>query len=727
MSFDIHWLREITPGFPLGTRPVRVLPSLALHAGVHLHGDFVTLVWRDASGRTRVQVTLGAGDAAPVISLETGTRRPPESPTAMDEVLRALTGSTATEWLRSVFADSCSSRWNELAQRIGARPDQLDDLSLYFRALTTTEEDALWRAATSTERLAELHSWLELLVSEPVCTFEARLREELRRKGLAFWRGSTGEWLNAVAGGTIARLVSPELTEKLAAAARRIQWLLTRRDLERLLVRLRAAANEDWAALAPWFRARIEDSCGALSAGLRSDQAAGEVSLWMRKLHQRLHQDAVEVARQHAQAALSAAASNLGDAEPMPLADLTIGGSGAEGDEVVDRILRGDLRPCLESGQDASLGGMLSDPHGRRIAIEVLLPYFPKQLWMRERENLAAAEILQTGDGQLTVTRSGWIENWSAPLERAELLLSAVFTSRSDAPADDTIHMIHEDRRTLQGDESDVAWLRLIRAYGLTPPKLPGGSCEATLRVEIPWNWAEAWRRVPLTRDAGSVGRFIDLSLAMQEMSRHWLPALCLCSPEQFDAPKDVLPLLVYAASQPHANRRKAEYGYDAMSPFRVERAALSAAGRLPELLDPIYRSLRESGRVETAGFYSPDRARPIIAAVRKRPRLLTALLAGDTFFVEHCFQITTLSRELFSVAGRNPARALRKLAQSSEEIVKTSLRGMKRHYPSEAYHGLGAVYPLEATRALAAGMEGFRASLTVETGAGVQRFEAVA
>lgn len=731
MSFDIHWLREITPGFPLGTRPVRALPSLALEAGVRLQGDFVTLVWRDASGQTRVQVALGAGDTAPVIRLEASARRLPESPTAMDEVLRALTGSTAIEWLRSVFADSCSLRWNGLAERIGARPDQLDDLSLYFQSLTTTEEDALWRAATSTEGLTELHPWLELLMSEPACVIQTRLREELRRKGPVFWRGSIGEWLNAVAGGLITRFASPQMAERLAASATKVQWLLARRDLERLLVRLRAAADEDWSALAPWYRSRVEESCGALSPGLRPDRVTSEVSLWMRKLHQRLHQDSVEVARQRAQAAFSAAvattASNPSDAKAMPLADLTIGRSCAEGDKIVDRILGGDLRPCLESGQNASPGGVLGQMHGRRIAIEILLPYFQKQLWMRDRENLAAAEILQTGDGQLTVTRSGWTENWSAPLERAELLLSAIFTSRSEAPADDTIHMVHEDRRTLQGNESDVAWLRLIGAYGLTLPELPAGPCEATLRVELPWNWAEEWCRVPLTRDAGSVDRFIDLSLAMQEMARHWLPALCLCSPERFDAPKEVLPLLVYAASQPYANRRRAEYGYDAMSPFRVERAALSAASRLPELLDPIYGSLKASGRHETAEFYSPGRARLIIAAVQKRPRLFTALLAGDTFFLEHCFQITTLSRELLSVVGRNPARALRKLTQSSEEIVKTSLRGMRRHYPSEAYHGLGAVYLLEATRALAAGSDGFRASLTVKTGTGVQSFEAAA
>jgi hypothetical protein len=289
--------------------------------------------------------------------------------------------------------------------------------------------------------------------------------------------------------------------------------------------------------------------------------------------------------------------------------------------------------------------------------------------------------------------------------------------------------MVHESRRALQGNESDVPWLRLIGAYGLSVPELPAKSSEATLSIAIPWNWAEAWCHAPLKRDAAYVDKFMQLSITMQEMTRHWIPALCLSTPEQFDAPRAVLPLLVYAASQPHADRRKAEFGYDAMSTFSVERAAASAGRRLPEILDPLYRSLKASGRSQTAEFYAPERARLIISAIQRKPRALAALLAGDMFFLEHCFQLTAISRGLRAVAARNPAQALRKLAQASDEIVKTSLRGMRRHYPNRTYDSLGVVYLLEATRMLAAGAtgEGFRASLTVGTETGVQRFEAAA
>jgi hypothetical protein len=735
LSFDVHWLREITVGFPLGARPVRARTASTLQTGVCLQGDFATLVWRSVTGETRVQVALNLRDAAPTVGLEAVVAPPTGLPKVMDEVMRALTGSTSVEWLRSVFAESCSSRWNELAQRIGARPDQLDDLAMFFRALTTTEEDSLWRAAATTGALFELQPWLELLASEQTSALEERLHEELQREGRSFWRGATGEWLNATAGGTMACLTSPGIAASLAETARKILSLLIRDDLARLLVRLRDAADEEWATLAPWYRSRIEDSCGTLSADLSAGRVMDEVGLWMKKLHQRLHLKCIEAARLRAQAALSASIISPAPegGESKTLADLAIASS-AEGDDVVEQILSGDLRPCFDRSLVPPHGvwlpsGRLGHLNGRRIAIEVLMPFLPKKSWTTAREHLAATLIQQTGDGQLTISGTGATEDSSTALESAALLLSAVFTSRTEAPSDDMIHMVHETRHTLQGNEADVAWLRLIHAYGLSVPALRAGPREATLRVEVPWNWAEAWFHVPLKRDAGYLDKFMHLSLTMQEMARHWLPALCLSTPEQFEAPNAVLPLLVYAASQPYADRRKAEFGYDAMSPIRVERAASSAVGRLPELLDPFYQSLKASGRSRTAEFYSPDRARLIVSSVQRKPRPLAALLAGDMFFLEHCFQLISISRELRAVAGRNPAQALRKLAQASEEIVKTCLRGMKRHYPTEACHGLAAVYLLEATRVLAAGSAGagFRASLTMEAATGGQRLEAAA
>ena len=246
------------------------------------------------------------------------------------------------------------------------------------------------------------------------------------------------------------------------------------------------------------------------------------------------------------------------------------------------------------------------------------------------------------------------------------------------------------------------------------------------LRIEAPWRWAEAWCHAPVKRDAGYLDKFLRLSLAMQEMTRYWLPALYLSSPDRFDAPNIALPLLAYAASRPRVERKNAEFGYGALSPAMVQRAASSATQRLPEILAPIHAALQASGRARTAEIYAPDRAKLIVSAVLRKPRPFAALLAGDTFLLEYCFQIAGMCRELRALARRNPARAVRKLSQYSGEIVKKCQRGMRKTYADESYGGLGALYLLEATRVLAGGSveSGFRASLTVEASAGVRRRE---
>ncbi len=456
-----------------------------------------------------------------------------------------------------------------------------------------------------------------------------------------------------------------------------------------------------------------------------------EVSLWMKKLHQRLRRYSEDAVRQSAQAALSVAvnAPSAGCAVSRAVAEFAFDPT-PQGDVAVARVLAGDWRPCFRfDGGGKLLGGQIVNMLGRRIGVEVLLPFLSRKTWKLDRENLAEAEFRQSGTAQLALLRKDEAESRTT----ASLLLSAVYGSRSEMPADDMIHMVHEDRRSLRGDECDAFWLRLIGAYGLHAPQLPASSadapCEATLGIQIPWRWAEAWCHAPVKRDAGYLDKFLRLSLAMQEMTRYWLPALYLSSPARFDSPNAVLPLLVYAASRPYADRKRAEFGYGAMSPSIVQRAASSASQRLPEILAPLHQSLLASGRLKTAELYSPHRAKLIVSAVQRQPRALATLLVGDTFLLEHCFQIAGMCRELRAVAKRNPARALGRLAQFSDDIVKAGHKGMKKIYADQAYRGLVTIYMLEATRVLAGGSvdTGLRASLTVETSVGLRQYQAAA
>jgi len=712
LAWSLHWLRETTPGFPLGLRPVRVHPASGAPSAVRLRGSFVTVVWRGENGVTHAQVRSPREDTWDV-AVEDATATGRSCSDLMDEALRGLTGATSIEWLRGVFADSCSPRWSELAERIGARPDQLDDLASCFHGLTTSEEDAFWRAAASTENLEKLRPWLNLLAAGERHSFEERVSEELKLHGPRFWGGAAGEWLSALAGGPLERLQSPEAARRLGESASKLAALLIRDDLATMLVRLRAVADGEWTDLARPYRHAIEECCGPLSETADAGNVAQEINLWLKKLHSRLCASAARAARQLVREQLASRSAESASAVAPAFAEFECDAT-PEGALAMGGLLRGDWQACFDGAGGARItGGRLCEVIGRRIGVGIRLPFLSRKTWALDRESLADAAVRESGRAWLTVPSPDADDARGDLEEEAATLLGAAFSSRAELPADDMIHMVHEERHALCGNEGDTMWLRLLGAYGLSMPQRPAGPCEATLRIEIPARWAEAWCQAPLKRDAE---RFAPLSLAMQEMTRHWLPALALASPACFETPNSVLPLLVYAATRPCVHGKGAEFDYGALSLGAVQRVASTALPRLPEILAPLCTSLRESGRTRAAEHYSPERARIVVSAVQRQPKALAALLANDAFLVEYCFQIAGMCRELRSLAGRNPAQALRRLTQFSGEIVRSYYKGMKKVRSDESFRGLGRIYLLEATRVLAGGStaNGFRAALSV-------------
>jgi hypothetical protein len=730
LMLDVHWLREITPGFPLGLRPVRVDTGVRVEAGLKLTGRFRSVVWREAGGRVRLSIhrlpgsSVGAG-----CEVQAKCQVAPEG---FDELLRALTGTTTVDWLRGVFADSCSLRWRDLAGRIGARTDHLDDLALFFCGLTSSEEHALWAAATAAPSLAALGPWAAALVqaARPEA-FAELLRQELESQGDAFRDSVAGRWLSAVSGTSLAGLGEARTTQRLAAAAAHVSSLLKRVKLTELLVRLRREAEMEWGALAPWYRDRIAASCGELSAETGAANVLESVNLWMKRLRDRLWHEAAEAARRRVASELRAGELPAWldrSSEEIPLADVAFS-AGDHSGAALERALEGDLRPGLADGGGLLVGGSALSAYQGCVPVEIVLPFLHKRTWHMERERLAEAPIRHTAAGRLSVDPPAFPGEATSPRESVTLLLSAVFTARSEAPADDLIHLSYEDRRLVCRDEPNSPWLRLLGAYGLPAPVLPPQPCEATLTIQAPWRWAEVWSRMPLKREAESADRFLRLSLALQEMGRYWVPALCLADVERYEAPSVVWPILVYAASQPYADRKRGQYGYDPMIPNSVQRAAATALGSLAELLAPIHRGLRAAGRAGAAEHYAPGRARQIVATVQRHPRSFANLLAGDSFFLEHCFHVAGLARELRPLAQRNPAQGLRKLAQFTADVVKASQRGLRRLHADGSCRDLGSLYLLEATRILTGDSmnDGLRVSLMLETAEGVQRLQIAA
>jgi hypothetical protein len=425
--------------------------------------------------------------------------------------------------------------------------------------------------------------------------------------------------------------------EEREAAVQRLGALLTRGDLTAMLVRLRELAESEWAEQAGWFRRRLAE-CGPAAA-----------NGWLARLSERIWERA----------------------------GLAI-------------VRRADGR----SQERAAL-------------VRVALPVMDKRAWETARESFDEAEMVESAEGHLEVRRAR-VEDargasaarrdapWDGFRAAAERGLGTAMGRRSEAPRDDGSRLGVE--RGIPAEGMKTPWARLLAAYGLD---LPRRGERAALALSVPLDWCEEWALTPGQREARYFERLSELSLALQELGRHWLPAIALSERAKLEDAANAQALLVYAASEGSADGRTASYGYDAKSPRDVQRCALTAARRLPELLEALRAELLESGEARLAEQYAPERARAMITQVARQHRALARLLAVDAFQLEECFHLVDAAREAAMWERRNPARAMRKLMQSAGALAHARQRADRRLGCAAE---LGAVYLVAGTRVLAEG-----------------------
>ena len=715
LALDVEWLREPVPGFPLGMRAARATAGVTFSARVELLGGLRTIMWTCEERRSHAALVADPR-TPPLVRLSTkGVRS--EGP---DDVLRALTGTTPVEWLRGVLAESCSRRWSELAVRLGAPFYRLDELALCFHAMSTTEEHALWEAAGSAESLEELGCWAEALAE---CaglpeTLDAMLLNELTYAGTEFWRTAAGRWLSALSGVPRADLFDAAGRPKLAGAGDRARALLRREELMQLLVQLRAECDCEWNALSPWYRRRLEQSRAAASSESQAAQGRAQFSSWMTRLAERLRQAAPEAAREKLQMALA------GLLAPGRFDGRIVECSGVQGEEVdaaLRRVLAGDWNAALDSASGLRMhAGPLAYALGGAISVEMLLPFLDGRNWQEQREALATAEIRRVSPGQFSAAMAGTTELQGV----VSRILCRCFTVRRERLCDDLTEWAFECRRAASDGVADSLWRRLLAAYGIAAQ--PAADSAQRLTLQSPSSWSQAWGQPWGARD-GYYGRFAAVAGPLQEMLRHWLPALALSDSASFRNPSRALPMLVYAASKPCSLRRSGTLAWNTTNTMAVHAAAETAVQQLHAILAPICRSLVQSGESKLAEYYDPRRSRLIVNAVQRRPRNFASVLAADAALIEYCARIEAATRELRTAARLNPKRELRLMTALTRELAHFWERRTRRL--PEACAELGPLFLLEATRLLAGGklQSGLRVSLSVETVSNGRQWQAAA
>ena len=152
----------------------------------------------------------------------------------------------------------------------------------------------------------------------------------------------------------------------------------------------------------------------------------------------------------------------------------------------------------------------------------------------------------------------------------------------------------------------------------------------------------EAWRNAPEETDPLYFRTWHRVSIALQRSLRRWTSEINFRDATRFEDRAEAFPVVVYAGARVFYGRAKTEFTYDVADP-RTLVIALRAIGRpIQNILGPMAERLKEIGRPELARRYAPVWHHDVLAAVKKKPRRLVALLAREAKIIDAVIDLGT-------------------------------------------------------------------------------------
>ncbi len=372
--------------------------------------------------------------------------------------------------------------------------------------------------------------------------------------------------------------------------------------------------------------------------------------------------------------------------------------------------LEGDLRGLLEAPaadvqvRKAAFTEALDGHH----TLELHLPFLDRKAWTTRWDALARAQVEAGEDGRLlvyTVKASDRIEQKNAYQSTLALAGSLLFPKQLPS-----FELTYSDTRTGEAGHLSRTLAPLVEAYGLPEEARQwleaagrgGGSLAASLTLSVPGSAVAAWLGAPGERDPNFFEVYSQMSVAVQQATRRWLPYVYFSEVERYADLASAYPLLLFQSTRPYSGRPRSDFTYDMVGPGSPGVARPWAARPLAAELTRVQQLLLAAGRKETARFYSSWRAPEILAGIAKNPRLLNALLTGDAFFVDRLVRRGVEARELAGTFATDPRKAVRKLVAFAADFAALFHRRLRRLYGGRDFVAFGSLLLVEATRALA-------------------------
>jgi hypothetical protein len=687
-GFDYHWLREVAAGVLEGVTGVRLDAAATAELGGRIAGGFSYMLLRDGvklrlRWMRRAEKTLNFA-----AQIEAQVKLNVPLPGRADDLLAALIGHHAVDYIRWVAGSTGSPSWSEIPREIGAESSDLAQFLDRWRHLPARIEGVLCKAARAPSGVQSVMDWAARVtsrISDPQGLSTAIA--DAFDSDPQFAESPTGQWLEASAQQALTTLMSRPEFERVTASARMVLGLFSGKTYRAM------------------FEALVEQ---AEKAALPRVAAAAQQALALRD---KLYGNARSALEKSISAELGFIAQS---AEVSSVWADALFDDSTSGIASLRRSLAGDVTwltskdvPGVELRQ-----ALLSHQLRRVRHIELHLPFTTRRTWDLRQETLAYLDIQTTDDGRMYAFET---EAKSVAAKRTQyqstLTLASSFVARKDDLENSHFTLGFSDTRKVTAGPSMQPWLAMLSAYGLQEAarcwlgsRPPGEEIDATLSLALPGTFLSNWTHAPALRDPESFPVFARLSVSVQAVLRRWLPALYFSQLERYRTLGAAQPLVVYQATDPFPGKPRNTFTYDVLEPESMERAWRSAGRNLPEVLRGIYDRLKAAEMGGTASFYDPRQSRCVLAAQRRWYRLYQSLLVADTFLVNQLVGLATEGRNLRATTVRDPARAVKDLAKFSEHFVSV-FHGKLRHlYGSGEWLGLGSLLLLEATRALSGG-----------------------
>jgi hypothetical protein len=388
--------------------------------------------------------------------------------------------------------------------------------------------------------------------------------------------------------------------------------------------------------------------------------------------------------------------------------DFTPGGLGA-----YRAALAGDFSPLVAGNSVKIFKATFTEAVGGQSSIELHLPFFDRKEWGSRWDALARAEVVAGEDGRLityTVAASDRLRQKNAYQSTLALAGSLLFPKNTPE-----FELTYTDSRT--GDAAHLArgLAPLLTAYGFPPEAgqwlqaaaAARGTIQTALVLRVPGTLAGAWLRAPEEQDPRFFDIYSSVSLTVQRVMRRWLPFVYFSNLDRYDDYEAAYPLIFYQSTRPFPGQPRSDFTYDVVSPDCPGVARPWAAHPLASELARVEQALIAAGRPQAARYYEPWRAPEILADIVRKPRLVNALLMGDTFFMGRLVHLGIEARRLAARLQSDPQRATRELVDFASDFAATFHRKLRRLYGGQDFVAFGSLLLVEATRALGAALDG--------------------